>query len=209
MPARTTKLYNVQVQWTLFIVSILRKTRKKQDVHSYTLLCNTTLIEQDLQNGIKKLLFELINKCAVRFYVFWSFWIDCVKTRLTYDKTPPNSKQKQLVCYKNSWQNISRSPTKLENCGKTFLDRPPSADQAQQMHCLPPQFEVENAKWSFDENQWKDSKKMLNVHPFVKLFGQVPQSEFQIPGSIVLRHWPVTRCLPECLCAYKCPPLCI
>ena len=60
--------------------------------------------------------------------------------RLTYDKTLP--KQKQL----DWWQNISRLPTKLENCGKTFLDRPPSADQAQQLHCLPPQFEVENAK---------------------------------------------------------------
>ena len=99
---------------------------------------------------------------------------------------------------KNLWQNISRSPTRLENCGKTFLNRPPSADQAQQMHCLPPQFEVENAKWSFYKNQWKD---ILNVQPFVKFFGQVPQSEFQIPGSIVLRHWPVTRCLPECRCA--------
>ena len=85
-----------------------KQNKEKQDMHSYILLCNTTPNQQDLQNGIKKLLSEPINECAVRLYVFLSSWIGCVKTRLTYD---------------NSAHLKAEATCLLKTCGKIFLDR--------------------------------------------------------------------------------------
>ena len=136
-------------------------------------------------------------------YAFWSSWIGGVKTRLTYDKTLPTSKQKQL----DWWQNISRSPTSKRKLWQN-ISRSPTKRWSSSANALPA-----TSVWSWKCKMklwWKSMKRfknMLNVQPFVKLFGQVPQSEFQIPGSIVLRHWPVTRCLPECLCASLPPSL--
>ena len=149
------------------------------------------------------------------FFLNWSISALCV---FTY------SDHFGLIASKRDWLMTKLCPPQSRSNltgGKIFLDRPPGKRKLWQNISRSP-----TKRWSSSANalpatsvwswkckmklRWKSMKRfknMLNVQPFLKLFGQVPQSEFQIPGSIVLRHWPVTRCLPECLCASLPPSL--
>ena len=155
------------------------KQGKNQDMHKCTWLCNTTPNEQDLQNGIEK-------------NYFWTDqWVRCAFIRIliildwlrqnVIDKTPPTSKQKQLVCWRTG--------------GKIFLDRPPSKRKLWQNISRSP-----TKRWSSSANalpatsvwslkckmklRWKSMKRFLKkcwtFNPFKALW---PSSTIRIPDS--------------------------